>query len=403
VSWISPAAGVGAIRPGWLRRNGLRWADVEPERGAGYRWDAPGVRALEAQLVAASQLGLRVILVVQGSPPWAVEPFRSSCAPVAAERRDDYARFVAAAVARYSAPPYNVRFWELGNEPDAFVVEGELPYGCWGRPDQPLYGGEAYGELLKVAYPAIKAADPSAVVFNGGLLLDRPYDPASGEGRSGRFLEGVLEAGAGASFDVLAYHSYSFFDGTPDGGATQDWKPAYLRGILARYGVSKPLFNTEGALLCLQASPACAQAQAFAIPRLYARTLRDGVGGFVWYLYESDDFRSTALVEPSDPTQRRPAHLAFAQATAALDGLGYAGPLSGLPAGAEGHLLRAGRRAAAVLWANTPVGVVLRPDGAGPLACAEWDGAPLPCARDGAGRLLIEAGPGPRYVSWSAP
>jgi hypothetical protein len=30
-----------------------------------------------------------------------------------------------------------------------------------------------------------------------------------------------------------------------------DWRPAYLRGVLARYGIAeRPLLRTEGALLC---------------------------------------------------------------------------------------------------------------------------------------------------------
>lgn len=390
--------GLRAIGPGWVRRSGLRWRDVEPAPGGGYRWDAPALQALDAELRAAAERGLRVVLVVQGSPAWAVAPFSADCAPISPERYGDFARFIEAAVERYSAPPFNVRYWEIANEPDAFVFAADSPFGCWGRPEQELYGGQAYGELLKAAYPAVKRADPRAVVIHGGLLLDAPYNPATGEGRSGRFLEGVLAAGAGSSFDILAFHSYSFYDGTPDGSAgTRDWKPAYLRGILARHGLSKPLFNTEGALLCLEPGPACAEAQAHAMARLYVRALRDDLVGLIWYTYDSDSFRSTALIEPANPALRRPAFAAFAQATAMLDGHAYGEPLAGLPAGVEGHRLTRGAGSTLVLWANAPAVVSLELDGASVPRCTSWNGVALPCLAAG-GSLTLEVGPGPIFV-----
>jgi hypothetical protein len=391
--------GLTAMAPGWVRRNGLRWRDVEPLPGGGYRWDAPALQALEAELAAASQRGLRVVLVVHGSPEWAVDPFGVDCAPINPQQHDDYARFLEAAVARYSAPPFNVKYWELGNEPDAFVFSENSPFGCWGRPQDELYGGRAYGELLKVAYPAVKRADPRSQVLHGGLLLEKPYDPATGDGRMARFLEGVLAAGAGGSFDILAFHSYSYYDGTPDGSlGAQDWKPAYLRELLARHGVSKPLFNTEGALLCLAPGAACAEAQAHAMGRNYVRALRDGLMGYVWYIYDSDGFRSTALVEPSNPAQRRPAYAAFTQAAAALDGHEYVGPVAGLPAGVEAHRLASGPRTTFVLWANTPASVSLPVGEGGRVSCVAWNGAVLPCA-PAAGALALDVGPGPVYVS----
>jgi hypothetical protein len=296
-----------------------------------------------------------------------------------------------------------VRYWELGNEPDAFVFSADAPFGCWGRPDEELYGGQAYGELLKAAYPALKAVAPQAVVLNGGLLLDKPYDPQTGAGRSGRFLEGMLATGASSAFDLLAFHSYSFYDGTPDGTTgPADWKPGYLRALMARYGVSKPLINTEGALLCPTATPACAEAQGHAVARLAVRALRDDLQGVVWYLYDNDSFNNSGLIDPASGAPR-PAARAFAHVARAIAGQRYAGQLVGLPAGVEAHRLVGAGRTTLVLWANTPTAAALAlPAGAAP-RCAEWDGAPLACAVDGAGLLALEARPGPRFVSWATP
>jgi hypothetical protein len=391
-------AGLVAMGPGWVRRSGLRWADVQPTAASGYRWDAPSVQALDAELRTAAQQDLRVVMTIHGSPAWAVDPFGVDCAPINPAYYGEFARFLAAAVQRYSAPPYNIHHWEIGNEPDAFVFTSDSPFGCWGRPQEELYGGQAYGDMLKRVYPAIKQADPSAQVLLGGLLLEAPYDPNTGQGRSGRFLEGVLSAGAGNSFDILAYHSYSYYDGTPDGTAgTQDWKPAYLRALLTRYGLDKPLFNTEGALLCLQPSAACAEAQAHAMGRLYVRGLRDNLMGLIWYLYDSDSFRSTALVDPTTPTQHRAAYAAFAQAASALSGYQYAEPVAGLPAGVEAHRLVMGDRSTIVLWSNTPTAITLQiGDGVSP-RCTAWNGSGSPCSA-AAGALPLEVGPSPLYV-----
>lgn len=387
-----------ATAPGWLRLNGLAWRDVEPEPDGGYSWDAAATRALEAQLTAAAAAGIPVVLVLHGSPGWAVEPYSANCAPINSRHHERFARFAAAAVARYSASPYNVTHFEIGNEPDAYIFGVDSPFGCWGRTADPLYGGREYGALLRALYPAVKAANPRAQILNGGLLLDRPYEPATGAGSSGRFLEGMLEAGAGASFDILAFHSYSNYNGTPDGHAgAQDWKPGYLRELMARYGLNKPLFNTESALLCDTASPACALAQAHAIPRMYVRGLRDGLIGQIWYLYDNDSFRNTALVEPANPVATRPAHSAFVQANAALGGMQYAGPVAGLPVGAEGHRLTLGRRSTLVLWSGVSQAVTL-PVGAEQVRCVAWNGSALPCAAAG-GSLTLELGPGPIYVT----
>ena len=67
---------------------------------------------------------------------------------------------MAEAVERYSAPPYNVIYWEVGNEPDIdpSLVDGDEIYGCWGDKTDAYYGGGYYAEVLKQVYPAVKKA-----------------------------------------------------------------------------------------------------------------------------------------------------------------------------------------------------------------------------------------------------
>src|SRR4029079_7737787 len=78
-------------------------------------------------------------------------------------------------------------------------------------------------------------------------------------------LEGVLLAGAGNAFDVLAYNAY--YGGDKLDG--RDWETPYLRGIMQAYKVPpKPMLITETALLC---DPGCPKLQAYAVGRFYTR------------------------------------------------------------------------------------------------------------------------------------
>jgi hypothetical protein len=386
------------LGPTWIRKNGLSWAAVEPVEGAAYQWDTPSVAALEQEMIAASQLGVKLIVIVQGSPAWATAPYTVNCAPINPASQGRFASFLAAAVERYSQSPYNVRYWEIGNEPDAPVFAGDSVFGCWGNTADPYYGGQAYGAMLNVIYPVIKAANPASQVLFGGLLLDSIYNPETGEGASSRFLEGALIAGAGNSFDILAYHAYSFYDGSADGSPQMSWKVPFLRDVLVTYGVSKPLFNTEAALLCGDPSLACQQAQAYAIPRLYARAMRDSLQGFIWYIYDSDSFRNTALIEPTNPAQQRPAYVAYRYARSVLQGAQYYASLPGLPAGAEGYIFVAGQQAIALAWSNAAQSLEL-PFTQPLIGCSEWDGQAAACT-NADGVLRIELGPAPRYIMW---
>lgn len=87
-------------------------------------------------------------------------------------------------VARYRDPKYDVRHWELGNEVDVdpSLVAPNNGFGCWGDIKDPYYGGRHYGEMLKVVAPAIRAANPAAKIWFGGLLLDLPNTASLGAG-----------------------------------------------------------------------------------------------------------------------------------------------------------------------------------------------------------------------------
>jgi len=387
--------GARNIGANFVRRGNLPWKDVEPVEGAGYNWAAPSMAFLEAELRNISALGMETIVVVRGSPRWAAA---SDCAPINPAKYARFAAFVAAAVDRYSRPPYNVKYWELFNEPDV-AVGPDSGFGCWGVTGDPFYGGGAYGEMLKAVYPAIKAANPQVQVMNGSLLLDKPNTPPA------RFLEGILRAGAGNSFDVLGYHSYCYYENAnnPDGidarrePCTSDWKVPFLRNLLSSNRVAaKPLFNTEVALMCAGGAD-CRQAQADWVGRNFARALRDGIAGNIWFMYDSDGFRSTALVEPSNPFVTRPAYTAFKQASLMMGESQYLGDLGGQPDPVEGHRFGRNGEVTTIVWSNTPRTAKI-PVGAGVVpTCLGRDGQVIACQAV-AGVVSLTVGRSPVYV-----
>jgi len=376
----------------WVRRASLQWKLVEPVEGGGYQWDVAAIKEVERDMITASELGLDLILPITGSPRWATAPYEADCAPVNPAKHAAFVRFVAELVKRYSGPPYNVRYWEIGNEPDAPVFASDSVFGCWGQERDPYFGGRAYGELLNQVYPAIKAVNPNVKVLNGGLLLDQPYDPANPKSLIGRFFEGMLVAGAGNSFDMLSFHAYAFWrtPGLPPMGARDDWRVAYLKELMARYKVpEKPLVRTEAALLCPgEPTPECRWAQADFLSRLFVRSLRDKLAGNLWYVYDNDSYHNTALIEPGDVLVPRPAYFAYRQASTLLAGATYVGPLAGVPDDVEGYVLRRDGTTIIALWSDNPRPIAVPLPVAGTLRCISRDGGPISCPVESAAATL---------------
>jgi len=407
----------------WLRLNVVTWKAIEPVPPVGgvhtYRWSDLAI--VEQDILAANQARLTVVLGVKEHPAWAVVDPSKPCSAVRDDRLQDFAAFMSALVARYQGPPFNVRYWELGNEPDAdpTLVSADAGYGCWGDIEDAYYGGAGYGRMLTVIGPAIRAADPEAKIVLGGLLLLRPSTPPSPRrGSPEKFLEGVLQvAGAADNFDILSYHAYTWYQlGAIDSdlndpywssrGGTIAGKTAYVRNIMARYGVSKPLYIGESALLCGSGSscnPPSAQffsVQADHVARFLSRALANSVEMFSWYTLNGPGWFHTSLLdENQDP---RPAYQAF-QTFSAQVGSSTAPSLTAAY-GSTVEAYRFPRRGAVtdVLWSRSTTVRTVSVPVAEFIAAYTRDGQPLtPVISSGQARLRV--GFSPIYIARLAP
>jgi len=330
-------------------------------------WDS--ISALEDEIQTLIQYGIQTILIVNSSPDWALSNPGKDCSPVAYEQLSAFASFMYDAVKRYSMPPYSVKYWELGNEPDVDpdLVPLGSPYGCWGDKSDIFYGGGYYAEMLKRVYPQIKAADPQAQVLVGGLLLDcDPVNPPEGKDCSpSLFMEGILRSGGGNFFDGISFHAYDYYSGSLQYG-NSNWKSnsistgpvvsakaRYLRSLLAAYEhPEKFIMNTEAGLICgfPDGSPECKSAEyeqtkVIYIAEVYAAALAEKLRANIWYSLTG--WRGTGLI--NDRGEKLPAFQAFQTSARQLDGARYVRMISDIP-GLRGYELERGSNRIQIIW-----------------------------------------------------
>lgn len=327
----------------WLRYNALLWSDYQPRNANQFIPD----EELEANLIAANRAGMELILIIRSTPTWAQKYKGYYCGPMDEDHLDDFAAFMAQVVSKYSAEPYNVSYYELWNEPDealerVYAPDAEL--GCWGDPEDPTFGGRYYGEMLKAVYPAVKAANPQAQIVLGGLVLpclpgDDPYCDMS------LFFEGVLQNGAGAYFDAISFHSYTAYNPSQPStiqmeknehwwaasGGQVEGKLDYLKAVMAKYGIDKPILLTETALIDPndQASAdleAFEQRKADYLVWLTTRNIAKGIEGTLWYHLDRYGWLKGGLLDREN--QPLPAYEAYQVLASTLGGAVYQGDLS---------------------------------------------------------------------------
>ncbi len=158
-------------------RIGLGWRNLEPSKGS---YSSYYLADEDAAVKAATDAGAKIIVDVLESPQWASDSTNKYAAP---KDPQDLANFMSFIANRYKG---KVAAYEIWNE--------ENGSRFW--PSGP--NAAAYTQMLKAAYPAIKAADSSAQVVFGGLA-NADY----------HYVEQAYAAGAKGYFDVMGVHPYT--------------------------------------------------------------------------------------------------------------------------------------------------------------------------------------------------
>jgi hypothetical protein len=154
----------------------MRWSEAEPTRGT---IDDTALWTYQQQFSRLDAAGVKPVLVLVDAPSWANG---SSDRFVPPRNAADFGAFARAVAGRLRG---KVAAYEIWNEPDATA------FWHGGPPDVAKYTA-----LLKASYPAIKAADPAALVVTG---------PTTGNNYD--WVDGLYNNGAKGSFDAVGVHT----------------------------------------------------------------------------------------------------------------------------------------------------------------------------------------------------
>ena len=169
------------------------WRAVEPAEGT-YDW-----ASVDRVVNAAAERDLAVLAVVTSTPTWASDVTTSAYG--APRDPADYGTFMGQLAQRYGAgtgDPETARIsaYEVWNEPQNAVF--------WAPKPDPA----AYTELLKSAYTAIKAVDPSGTVVGGVVTAGLTWGDVNIS--PVEYVQRMYAAGAAGYFDALSYHPYNY-------------------------------------------------------------------------------------------------------------------------------------------------------------------------------------------------
>ena len=305
---------------------------------------------LVSQIETARIDGFEPILTVRGTPPWA-QKHPTSCGPIAEAQFADFANFLVEALNSFPA----LKYLEIWNEPDAAwqdVIPDRIWGGCWGeQEDTEFYGGQYYAEMLKVVYPAVKAAFPDVQILTGGLQMEcdpgLPLDtcvPPSGDPdrpiwkhNSTKFFNGILAGGGGPYFDGVSFHAYDYDNPVNPRGeyANTSWNTAwnstgpvlvaktrYLLNAMQQYGVTgKFLMSTENSLLMndwVPNSNEFEQTKAGYLVKSYAMSLSLGLKANIWFEMVGRWDKGAGLLPPGANPIPYPAYDAYKVASEKL-------------------------------------------------------------------------------------
>ncbi len=220
--------GIRGLGFGWLRQE-INWGAIEPEPGV-YQWDE-----LDRLVADASATGVSVFLQVGGFPGTEASTPKDSL-QLTEEEMHRYADLLGRMASRYRG---QVQAYEIWGPPNTSPIWGEAG----------LMPPEKYVALLKLAYSAVKASDPEAIVVTAALMPTASHNARESLAHDD-YLDLMYQAGAKGYFDAVGAQSWGYNnppedDPTRSTADTTSFKGSWhlyfrsfelLRDVMVRHG-----------------------------------------------------------------------------------------------------------------------------------------------------------------------
>ena len=260
------------LNPEWIRTS-INWAEVEETKGT-YTWNIN----FSTDLEFLNTINTKVIVVIKMTPIWARTDSRS-CSRIREENIPDFVNFIRQVLIKYPT----IKYIEIWNEQDVEIGVDDY-YGCWGDHTELYYGGEYYATIINSVYTTLKPLYLDVQFIYGGLA-----NPI------GNYLEGSLIAGA--KFDILSFHYYSWFSNQDK---TIKDEVQFLRDVLKKYNKEVPIILTETSLLCAEGATYCDQdfliAQANYVDKIEQEVREERLIGWIWYALPATGWNNSGLL-----------------------------------------------------------------------------------------------------------
>lgn len=225
-----------------IRETFMNWAEIEPERGKGYRFGPFDDIARKA-----SDRGIEIVALAFPFPPWATGVqetqrgdyvFLGDLPKPAYEA--DFRRFVQTTVSRYcgctadSIPlKIPIRQWIFFNEPDVTHANPDV-----------------YAHWLRIFYETVKSVDPHAKVIapaigTAGIALATKTDTISPTFLTKLLNSPELKGPHYPYFDILGFHCYPESYGQTTGLYALNAAYGYVRAMLRAHKLNMEIRLTE--------------------------------------------------------------------------------------------------------------------------------------------------------------
>ncbi len=173
---------LGLVRDGgftWVKQ-WFAWRDIEGSGKGQYDW-----AAADRIVDGAEEFGLKLIARVDHEPDWAGPPPGSN---------SHFVDFLTAMATRYRG---RIQAYQVWNEPNLAREWGNKPPNA-----------AEYTQMLKLAYQAIKKADPNALVISAGMAPTTEHSQRAVPDT--KFIQSMYDNGAKPYFDLLGAHGAGY-------------------------------------------------------------------------------------------------------------------------------------------------------------------------------------------------